>query len=727
MVLPLLLLSSLSAMAQVTISGRVTDDKDKPVRGASVSLENTLDGASTDSAGNFRFTTEEKGNQTIVATEVSHQPTGMPINVDKDVTGISLKMKGNQVHDLDQVVITAGSIEATNDKDKTVLKPLDIVTTAGAQADVVKAIQTLPGTQQQGTETGLFVRGGDASEAAIVIDEMVVQNAFFGGPPGVATRSRFGPFQFKGVSFSSGGYSARYGQALSSVLELNSNDLPEKSNVNLGLNMAGLYASGVHLWKNLSIEGSANYTNLTPFYKIAKTNVTYYDVPVGGGAGTRLVWQPNKNGILKVSGNGTYFATSIGVPNPFSSNDPSAPKNIRYEIKEQNYYSNASYKQTFKDKFSLYTAASYSYNRSDNKFDTIAIPQNDQRTQLRLEGKYFATSRLGLLVGGELQNYQVNKTWSTYSYGVKETSVAGYAEVDWAPFVWLAVRPGLRFEHSQILQKNNIAPRLSLAIKTSTYSQVSLAGGYFYQNPDNMYLYGSSHSSLTFQNAIHYIANWQWVRNDRTLRIEAYYKDYGSLVKEYVPYDPNTYRNFIYGTRLDNLGKGYAKGIELFWRDKKTVKNLDYWISYSFIDTKRNYSNFPDSVGLVTPTFISDHNLNVIVKYFIDKIHTNISATYSFATGKPYYDPNPNVAFLSERTPDYHNLSFTVSYLTHIKKWFTVIYAGLDNATNQHNVFGYNYISDGTSLTKTEVRPALYRSFFIGANFSLTEFKKDEL
>ncbi len=723
-----LLLWSMAAAAQVKISGKVVDDKDRPVAGASVSLDNTLDGSTTDSAGNFNFNTEEKGNQTIVATEVSHQNAGMPINVDKDVSGLILKMKGNKVHDLDQVTITAGSIEASNDN-KTVLKPLDIVTTAGTQADVVRAIQTLPGTQQQGTETGLFVRGGDASEAAVVVDEMVVQNAFFGGPPGVATRSRFGPFQFKGVSFSSGGYSARYGQALSSVLELNTQDLPDKSNANLGLNMAGVYASGVHLWKkqNMSIEGGASYNNLTPFYKLATTNVDYYKVPAGGSANTRFVWKPNKDGIFKISGNGSYFATGIGVPNPFSAGDPNAPKNINYEIKEQNYYSNASYRQMFKDKFSLYTAASYSYNKSDNKFDTIAIPQDDQRAQGRIEGKYYATSRLGILLGGEFQYYKIDKAWGTYHYGFHETSVAGYTELDWAPFAWLAIRPGLRFEHSELLQKENIAPRLSLAIKTGTYSQVSLAGGYFYQNPDNIYLYGSAHPAFDFQNAIHYIANWQMTRNDRTLRIEGYYKDYMSLVKEHGAYDPNSYRNVLYATSIDNSGKGYAKGLELFWRDRKSVKNLDYWISYSYIDTKRSYSNYPDSAGQVTPTFISNHNLNVIAKYFIDKIHTNISATYSFATGKPYYDPDPAVAFLSERTPVYNNLSLTFSYLTHIKKWFTVVYAGIDNVTNQHNVFGYNYISDGSEIRKTEVRPALYRSIFVGANFSLSEFKKDEL
>src|SRR5690606_18046602 len=160
---------------------------------------NTLDGATTDSLGSFEFTTFEKGSQTLVATAVGYSSSGQQVNTDHPVSGITLTIK-NTARTLEEVSITAGAFEASNDKAKTVLKPLDIVTTAGAQADVVRAIETLPGTQKQGAQNGLFVRGGDASEAAYIIDGLVVQNAFFSGPPGVSTRSRFGAFQFKGVS-----------------------------------------------------------------------------------------------------------------------------------------------------------------------------------------------------------------------------------------------------------------------------------------------------------------------------------------------------------------------------------------------------------------------------------------------------------------------------------------------------------------------------------------------
>jgi hypothetical protein len=720
--LTLLLLITNATWAQSVISGRITDQKGAPVKGASVSLDNTIDGGTTDSTGHFQFSTDEKGAQNLIVTEATHITTGMPLNITGDIKNITLSMKTSMTN-LNEVVITAGAFEASNDKNKSMLSTMDIVTTAGANADVVKAIQTLPGTQQQGTQTGLFVRGGDASEAAIIIDEMVVQNAFFSGAPGVATRSRFSPFQFKGVSFSSGGYSARYGQALSSVLELNTLDLPEKSTVNLGLNMAGVYGSGSKLWKNSGGEVSLSYNNLAPFYALANSNVTYDKVPEGINGSAKYAWKPNKDGLFKVMVNSSAFNSATTVPDPDSLN-----QQLHFGIKSQTYYTNVSYRQFFKERWSLYTAAAYSYNKDDIDYNSaysgpLKFKNTDNRTQFRLEGKYKWSSHFNLMAGAEVQHYAYEKAIDssgfTYKPNYTETNFAFYTEAEWSPSKKIAFRPGLRYEHSELLHQDVVAPRLSLAIRTGIYSQVALAGGVFYQNPDNLYLISGYRPKL--QEAVHYIANYQWNKSDRTLRVEVYYKDYKELVRERVAsFNPSQYRTYISDT-VDNSGHGYAKGFELFWRDKKSIKNLDYWLSYSYIDTRRLYSNY---LAEATPTFISNHNLNLISKYYIEKWQTQINMTYSYATGRPYYNQS-NPSFLGDRTPDYHNLSFTVNYLTHVKKWFTVIYAGVDNITNRHNIFGYRYSADGS--TRTEIKPALYRSFFVGVNFSLTEFNKDEL
>ncbi|MCB0698441.1 MAG: TonB-dependent receptor [Chitinophagales bacterium] len=696
--------------AQSTVSGRVVDYKGDPVKGANVYLLNTIDGATSDSTGAFSFTTEETGEQTIVAEEISLQDAGRPINISGDVTGLELKMKRGAVQ-LRNVTVTAGSFEASGSESAT-LNPIDIVTTAGSQGDVVRAIQTLPGTQQQGTQTGLFVRGGDASETAVIIDGMVAQNAFLSTAPGVAARSRFGPFQFKGVSFSSGGYSARYGQALSSVLELNSNDQPTKSTINMGLNMAGVYASASKIFKKTSIEASCNYINLSPFYGIAKTNFDFYEVPKGGGGSTKFTYTPNKNGIFKALVNYAQFQNGTRLPDPSDGS-----KTLDFGLKNRNVYTVLSYQQKWKAKWGLYVAGMYSYNQDDIEFNTVPIVNKDDRAQMRLEGKYYAGTKFTVLLGTEIQHFTFDRTFSTFNSNFEETQVAGYLEAEWVPINWLALKPGVRYEHSAIINQDAIAPRFAAAIRSGLHGQFSVASGIFYQIVDPQYYILGYRPG--FQNSIHYIANYQYMNNDRTLRLEAYYKDYNQLVRERLTgaFDPNSFRQPI--GSVDNSGYGYAQGLELFWRDKKSVKNGDYWISYSFIDTRRLFKNY---IAEVQPDFIATHTLNLVTKYFVQKWHTQFNATYNYATGRPYYNPT-NADFMGDRTPDYHNLSITVNYLKSFGKWFSVIYAGIDNVTNNKNVFGYRY-SGGT---RSPIVPPIYRSVFMGVNFSLTAFDLDEL
>lgn len=708
------------ANAQYTISGRVVSTGGKPIPGANVYLVNTIDGGTTDSNGLFSFTTEEKGAQTIAAEEASYLNGGKPISINGDVKDIEIALKLSSVM-MKGITVTAGSFEASG-SEGTILKPLDIVTTAGSQADVVKAIQTLPGTQQQGAQTGLFVRGGDASEAAVIIDGMIAQNAFISAAPGVAARSRFGPFQFKGVSFSSGGYSARYGQALSSVLELNSNDQPDQSTINTGINMAGVYLAASKLMKKSSIEGSANYTNLTPFYGIAKTNFDFYDVPKGGGGSAKYTYKPNENGIFKAMVNYQQFQNGTRLPNP-----ENATQTLDFGLKNMNAYGVMSYKQTWKSKWGLYAAGMYSYNEDDIKFNTIPLQNKDDRAQVRLEGKYYGGTKINVLVGTEAQYFTYKRRWDTLSTNFDETQIAGYAEAEWTPLYWLAIKPGVRVENSALLKKQSISPRFAAAFRAGEHGHFSVASGIFYQLADPVYYFMPVTPGL--QQSVHYIANYQYMDNDRTLRLEAYYKSYDQLVRElYVPskdsFDANV--NRIPGIS-NNAGYGYAQGLELFWRDRKTVKNGDYWISYSYIDTRRLYKNY---VASVQPDFIATHNLNIVTKYFIPKWATQVNATYSYASGRPYYNP-ATADFMGDRTADFHNLSITINYLRSFGKWFSVIYAGVDNVTNNKNIFGYRYTpvanNGGRSFVRTPIQPAIYRSFFVGVNFSLTAFDVDEL
>jgi hypothetical protein len=154
---------------------------------------------------------------------------------------------------------------------------------------------------------------------------------------------------------------------------------------------------------------------------------------------------------------------------------------------------------------------------------------------------------------------------------------------------------GGRLEHSSLLKATNIAPRFSVAYKFSQTTQVSLAYGVFYQNPERKYL--PSAYQLGFMKATHYIAQLQKVANQQSLRLELFYKKYDDLIKTQII---NTTES-----ATSNDGFGDAKGLELFWRDKKTFSNFDYWISYSYLDTASFMNPSVFQVVSIAATFFS--------------------------------------------------------------------------------------------------------------------------
>ncbi|HPH47764.1 MAG TPA: TonB-dependent receptor, partial [Chryseolinea sp.] len=216
-------------------------------------------------------------------------------------------------------------------------------------------------------------------------------------------------------------------------------------------------------------------------------------------------------------------------------------------------------------------------------------------------------------------------------------------------------------------------------------------------------------NQLDPEKAEHFILNYQLINDKRTFRVETYYKKYSRLVK-YVQGDANV---------LDNDGDGFAKGFELFWRDNGTIRNTDYWISYSYLDTKRNYLNYPYEA---VPTFASAHNLSLVAKYFILPIKSQLGATYSITSGRPYNDPNSD-QFNGGKTPTYADLSFNWSYLP---KPSLIIYFSCTNILGRDNIFGYNYSltpdSNGVYASRAVRQPAP-RFLFLGIFITLSKDK----
>jgi Outer membrane cobalamin receptor protein len=743
----LLILSGLAAMGQTTVKGIVKDNRGRPVYGASISLVDTYDGATSDSSGAFMFQSSEKGGQTVRVSSIGFKIfeqkltlSGTPVILD-----VVLKQEPNE---LTAVTITAGSFEASDTKRTTVLDPIDIVTTASANADVTGAIKTLPGAQQVGESEGLFVRGGTAQETKVFIDGTLVNNFFFSSVPDIAQRGRFSPFIFKGTVFSSGGYSALYGQALSSALILESVDLPEQSSASLGVSTVGLSGGFQQLSKNKKASWGINYnyTNLAAYFAVIKQRPDNFKIPEfhNGEANFRI--KTSKTGMLKFYGYFNY--NQLGVRR--QDIDSAGLKNA-FRLTNFNVYTNLSWKERIGKKWRLYIGSSYSSNTdkignelqdADNKPQQIADEPYDLKNfrlkttgrlaQIKtvLERRLYGLSAIRF--GGEYMYFTDRNDFTNHYVtnsiiNTDDHFKAAFAEGDIYITNDLAAKMGTRLEHSSLLEKTNLAPRLSLAYKTGQQAQASLAYGVFYQKPEkDNFLRGYLFNDLLYTKATHYIANYQHVSRDFTLRLEAFYKKYHHLVKTYDA-DGNGSIDSI-----GNGGYGDAKGIELFWRDRKTFKNLDYWVSYSWLDTKRDFMNYPYAIQ---PNFAANHTASLVVKRFVTKLKTQFNGSYTFATGRPYYniryDNNTGKFRIADqgKTIPYHNLSFSVNYLPDIgkttSKRFIVWVLSVTNVLGNDQVFGYNYSFNG--LRREPILPTARRFFFIGCFMSFGVDRSDDI
>lgn len=708
--LPLFLFQLLlfpTVFAQTTINGKVTDRKGEALPSANVFVKGSYDGATSDVDGNFTFKTSHKDTATISASFVGYEPFEQKIKLDKAIVEVNIKLE-EAMNVLNTVTITAGTFEASDSKKMVMLKPLDIVTTAGGGADITAVMQLLPGSQRVGEQEGLFVRGGSANETKTVIDGMIVQNPFFSSTPDVPQRGRFTPFMFKGTAFSTGGYSAQYGQALSSVLLLQTKDKTDNaSGWNLNANMAGIGATYTHKG---SVSGSVYYSNLSPYFNLIQSNIIFDKMPQGISTSLTVNENLTKNSSLKIYGTYTDNQSAILFPSY-----EEVGTNYRFDLKNRNVFTNGSYQVNFDEgRWILQTGLSYSHNTDKLTIGGNAGDRLDERTQVRavmtrLFGRNNASS---VLFGTEFHAIKVGNIYNQYDFRLNENYGTTFVETELYITPKLAGRFGLRSEYTNVINKGNIAPRISLAYKTGQYSQVSLAAGQFYQTPEKNYLY--LNQNLNFELANHLILNYQIIKNDRTFRVEAFRKDYKDLVREYTTfYDPNPYR-FPIG-KTDNSGFGYAQGFDGFFRDKKSIKNGDFWFTYSFLDTKRLFRNYQQEA---TPTFASKHNFSVVYKQFLEKISTNIGVTFSHTSGRPNYD-FATTSFSPTYMKPFQNVSLSASYIKVIKGNFVVFYASLDNVFARKNVFCYRYSADGKQ--RFEVTPPVYRTFFFGISMNLSK------
>ncbi len=702
------MLLSLAVTAQTTISGKVTDKKGQPILGANIYLEGTYDGATSNLEGEFSFQTSENGVLTLVVSFVSY----VDFRLTKDVTQFSnvQAILKEDVNTLDAVILNTGLFEAGEESRVTALKPLDVVTTASAVGDFVGALQTLPGTATVAEDGRLFVRGGEAEESQIFIDGIRVFAPFTPTANNIPTRGRFSPFLFKGISFSTGGYSAEFGQALSGVLQLNTIDEPDQEKTDIALMSVGVGVGNTQKWDKSSFSINTSYINLAPYLEVAPDRNNWIN-PVQTASGEMVYrYKVNESDMIKLYG--AYSYTNLDL----IQKDIRFENGFRFGTENRNLYINGSYKSFLGDGWIFSTGFSLANDNNTLNIAEDLVENNDNSAHFKVKMRKRLNNRFEFNVGGEYFATDFDEEFQSlevgnFDYGFTNNISAGFAEVDVFFSKKLAVKGGLRLDHYELFNQTKLSPRASMAYKTGKHSQVSLAYGEFYQNPNYNFL--KFDNSLRAENASHLIANFQIVKPQQIFRVEAYLKDYDNLVR----FDTE---NPMFTSNYNNLGYGYANGVDVFWRDNKTVKNTDYWVSYSYLDTERAYRNFPTEA---TPNFASTHNLSVVAKYWIEDWTSQIGFSYVFASGRTYTDPNVG-GFLNQKTRSFNALSLNWAYLISQQK---ILYFSVNNVLGTRNVFGYNYANtpdvDGI-FQRQAVVPNDDQFFFVGLFWTISQDKK---
>lgn len=703
----ILFLVTLVSSAQVRVRGQVNDEGGLPLPGANVMIRDTYDGTTTDTAGVFEFETAETGRQVLVVSFIGYRTWAQEIELSDTLAPVTVVLE-EQPGEVKAVVITAGSFDSGDLSRPVVLKPMDIATTPSAVGDIYGALTTLPGAQIVGNEGGLYVRGGEGYETKTFIDGMQVASPYMSRLPDLPTRSRFSPVLFTGTTFSTGGYSAEYGQALSSAVNLRTTGLAEKSQGAVSVMSVGVSGSYTHRMENASLAGTLQYINMKPYYSLVKQNIDYLTYPVQT-QGTLLFRQKyRRNGLLKVFGS---FDTGSSTTSYSITGDPEFPSVIAHQ--SGNYYLNAVYNDELGGDWRIMTGLALGADGTTTGIDANELSEKVRSLDHRVTLTGQVTPSVKLKAGEEVSAYKYR--WSYYAHDSLQTYGAGFIYPEYALFAESEInindrfvaRAGFRGEFSPLLQEWQLVPRVSMAYHTGDYSQVSVAYGMFRQRPENRYLLFSH--ELQSERATHIILNYQYEVSDRIFRAEVYRKWYNNLVKfqsEYNP-DPASY---------SNDGEGFAQGIDLFWRDSHTIPDLDYWLSYSFIRSERNYRDYPERR---VPSFISDHTFSAVAKYYWRRANAYAGLTYLHASPKRYYNPALPYAE-GDMTKAYNDLSLNITWITPLFGSYCAFLLNISNLPGFEQIYGYHYSAKpdaGGNYTLYPIIPQSKRLIVIGGYF----------
>ncbi|MBC8180169.1 TonB-dependent receptor [candidate division KSB1 bacterium] len=668
-----------------------------------VFFTDALEGTISNELGQFYIETNRTGKRMLRISHIGYEQKDVEVLVSVAMPpNIEITMVKSLI-EMDAVTISAGSFTMADEEGQT-LTSLDVVTTAGAAADVFRAIHTFPGVNQVDEGAGMYVRGGDVSEVIVILDQATISHPYryesdTGGYFGMIS-----PFLLSGTYFSSGGFSAKYGNALSGVLAMESLGMPDRQSFNLSASLAAVSLGGswlIHPDK-LGVQFSGNYSDTRYLFKVNGGEDRFEKVPVS--------WDGNLSVIYHYSNRGQFKLFNYTNQDDIAVHYESPTYNGILLSGNRTSFGNLQWQHLFGNNLLVKSSLSQNYFQKDVGLGNLDLTMDDRiikwRTDASLPLSKLFTLNAGIILdnlktiisGTAPENEQnfhpdsLTKSFNT-DYQSHHAGIYLESEINWT--LRLFTISGIRLDILDDMEDLTIDPRLSIGYRLSDTQILKFATGLYHQYPLTRYRdLDIGNPKLSPQQAIHYIAGYEYKAEITDIKCELYYKDYQDLLLN------DEEQNYTNG------GYGYATGVDVFVKGNLPV--VSGWISYSYLISKRKEFEY---LELVPTDYDINHNFTAALKSIIGQ-KNNVSLTYRYTSGKPY-TPDLN-KWNSARLPSIQRLDLSWSFFTPFKagEHFIVFFAAVSNLLDRQNIYGYIYSPDYQK--RTELRSTYGRNIYFG-------------
>jgi len=732
------LFASLLAQAQqVHISGFISDANDgERIIGANVYLQDRSKGVATDQKGYFNLATELPA--TLCISCIGYEETCL--KVDQTDKPLQIRLKP-LTETLQSVEVNATRIERKTFNTLTLnAKSIDQIPTLGSRPDIIKAAQQLPGIEAATEASSLMiVRGGNPGENLYMLDNVpLIYVNHLGG-----FMSVFNSEMINTMDIYKGGFPARYGGKLSSIVDLTSkkgDPTKLKGSLSAGLTDLAFAVEGPGGLKNSSFivtgrktlteallyiaskisqgEGGQDYNMAYGFHDInakytwAPDAKNSYAFNVYEGDDYMRIWKNKKE-------NGEIERNSIGSiwGNLLVSGQWNSAVNSRLFM--ANTLSFTQYRLKNNTKAYL-----------EHSFDTtdffIKASSRVSDLSLRSDWKLFVSNAYTLEYGlqSSYLNYRPNHFTSSFS----DASLPDVSSVfDNSLYLDNKLKFGAWFNGSVGLRANSFLnsgyhhfawePRMNLNF-TIGGSTINLTAMRVTQNAHLMMTPGSIMNNEVWIPADARIkpatsdqasVGWQrdFYEGHISVELDAYYK----LLRDLATYREG-YSTLLgdsdWRSKVEAGGQGKSYGLEMMTRFN--FNRLDGYVGYTYSHTTRQFDHINNGKEYVFE-YDRPHSINMNVNYQLTE-RWSLSALWTYQTGLPFtpvigvqntpvISPEGDVYFEkakiygernSDRMRDYHRLDLAAKFKTKTEKgrkaeWTFSIY----NVYCRQNPYYYYY------------------------------------